>query len=104
MLEEFTSVRQEEGGWRRLFCSDDYYLYVWYTEDRSKVVGFQLVYSFGTEQKALTWTEDDGYHHSGVDGWDSVRFNRTPLLVSDGLADTARLSGVLRKEGARLPR
>jgi hypothetical protein len=103
MLEEFTKVRQEKGGWRRLFCGEKHDLYVWYTQDRSTIIGFQLVYSLGTEQKALTWTEAEGYLHSGIDGWDSSRFNKTPLLVSDGVADTAALIRELRAEGAEVP-
>jgi hypothetical protein len=103
MLAEYTKVRQEKGGFRRLFCGEKHDLYVWYTHDRSKIIGFQLVYSIGTEQRALTWTEAEGYLHSAVDGWDSTRFNKTPLLVSDGVADTAALVRELRAEGAEVP-
>jgi hypothetical protein len=103
MLEEYTKVRQEKGGYRRLFCGEKHNLYVWYTQDRSKIIGFQLVYSLGIEQRALTWTEAEGYLHSAVDGWDSSRFNKTPLLVSDGIADTPALVRQLRIEGAEVP-
>ena len=103
MLEEYVQVRQEKGGWRRLFCGEKYNLYVWYTQDRQRIVGFQLVYAVALEQKAFTWTETEGYLHATVDGWDSSRFNKTPLLVSDGIADTARLVRELRAEGAHIP-
>ncbi len=103
MLEEYVKVRQERGGWRRLFCGEKYNLYVWYTQDKENILGFQLVYSVGLEQKALSWTEAEGYLHATVDGWDDSRFNKTPLLVSDGIADTAKLVRELRVEGAKVP-
>lgn len=103
MLEEYVKVRQERGGWRRLFCGEKYNLYVWYTQDKERMLGFQLVYSIGLEQKALTWTEAEGYLHAAVDGGDNSRFNKTPLLVSDGIADTAKLVRELRAEGAQVP-
>jgi hypothetical protein len=85
MLKEFTSVRQEPGGFRRLFCNEEYDLYAWYDSPQGRLFGFQLVYFEGDEQKALTWTKDEGYRHNTVDGWDSSRNNKTPLLVPDGV-------------------
>lgn len=84
MLREFSKVRQEQQGFRRLFCDSDFDLYLWYEAKGAALRGFQLVYFEGDAQKALTWTESEGYRHNEVDGWDSGRFNKTPLLVPDG--------------------
>ncbi|GAB1481511.1 hypothetical protein MASR2M78_03260 [Treponema sp.] len=86
-MKEYTGVRQEGDGFRRLFLSESLQLYVRYTEDRSSILGFQLVYFSGNEQKALTWRQGEGFTHAEVDGWDSGRFNKTPLLVQDGIPD-----------------
>ena len=84
MLKEFTSLRQESTGYRRLFENEQFNLYVWYTAMGGPIAGFQLVYFHESEQKALTWTRAEGYAHNTVDGWDSSYFNQTPLLVMDG--------------------
>lgn len=84
MLKEFSKVRQEPSSYRRLFCDENYDLYVWYDSPDGRLLGFQLVYFDDGCQKALTWTESEGYRHNAVDGWDSSRFNKTPLLVPDG--------------------
>lgn len=84
MLKEFSNVRQEPTGFRRLFCDESYDLYAWYDAPGGRLFGFQLVYFEEDVQKALTWTETEGYRHNAVDGWDSGRFNKTPLLVPDG--------------------
>jgi len=84
VLREFPNVRQEPGGYRRLFCDEEFDLYAWYDTPGGQFLGFQLVYFEDQTQKALTWTEAEGYRHNAVDGWDSGRFNQTPLLVPDG--------------------
>ncbi len=84
MLQEFSRLRQEPNGYRRLFENEQFNLYIWYTARDGKILGFQLVYFSGEEQKAMTWTQDEGYSHNTVDGWDSSYFNKTPLLVADG--------------------
>ncbi len=84
MLKEFSRIRQERSGYRRLFCDENYDLYAWYDSPEGRLFGFQLVYFDEGDQKAFTWTESEGYRHNAVDGWDSSRFNETPLLVPDG--------------------
>lgn len=84
MLREFPHVRQTAEGFRRLFCDDQFDLYVWYQAPGGPWIGFQVVYYEDEAQKALTWTKDEGYRLNSVDGWDSSRFNLTPLLVPDG--------------------
>jgi hypothetical protein len=99
MLKEFPRVRQEPGEFRRLFCDEGYDLYVWYADDRETIIGLQLLYFEGDAQKVVTWRESTGRDHMGIDDWDSSRFNRTPLLVTDGVPD---YSGLLRRLEPRL--
>lgn len=84
MLKEFHRLRQDRSGFRRLFEKEGFDLYVWYDRQGGRITGFQLVYFAGSDQKAFTWTDAGGYSHNTVDGWDSTRFNKTPLLVMDG--------------------
>jgi hypothetical protein len=98
MLTEFKRLRQDRTGYRRLFENEGYNLYVWYDRKGGAITGFQLVYFLGDEQKALTWTSDGGYSHNTVDGWDSVRFNKTPLLVMDGDFARYRILGELESD------
>lgn len=84
MFTEFDKVRQEKDGFRRLFTDKQLQLYVWYTEKGGEIYGFQLLYMHRNNQKALTWTKEEGFLHSDVDGWDSSGINSTPFLVSGG--------------------
>ena len=90
MLKEFEGIRQTAAGRRRNFVADGYDLYAWY-DDNEHLYGFQLVYGLGDEQKALTWTEKEGYFHNNVDEGESGRFKQTPLLVPDGVFAPAAL-------------
>jgi hypothetical protein len=102
MLKEFTKLRQDKKSYRRLFSDDQYDLYVWYpTRDMVRIVGFQLVYKSGMDEKALTWTETGGFLHTKVDDGDK-KTNQSPILVADGLFEystvypglAARIEGV----------
>jgi hypothetical protein len=98
MLKEFPRVRQEPGSYRRLFCDDRHDLYVWYDETCTHIAGFQIIYFEGDAQKVYTWREGNGSDHMGVDDWDSNRFNRTPLLVTDGKPNYDALFYDMQKE------
>lgn len=102
MLKEFPRVRQEPGSFRRLFCDDRHDLYVWYDETRAHVTGFQIIYFEGDAQKVYTWREGKGSDHMGIDDWDSSRFNRTPLLVTDGIPNYDALLADMQKELAEI--
>lgn len=85
MLKEFTRVRQDAKSFRRLFRDDRYDLYIWYPDQEMKrITGFQLVYKSGTDEKALTWTETEGFLHTKIDDGDK-KTNQSPILVADGL-------------------
>ena len=84
MLEEFENLRQEKNGYRRLFFSKKYDLYIWYNEKNGTIIGFQIVYDKESTQKAFTWNEEDGYMNDTVDEGDNYPLSLTPILVPDG--------------------
>lgn len=85
VLKEFSRLRQDKSGFRRLFTDDHFDLYVWYPDrNMERITGFQLVYHSGCEEKALTWTEQGGYLHTKIDDGDK-KTNQSPILVQDGL-------------------
>lgn len=85
-MKEYTKIRQEKTGFRRLFYDELFDLYIWYNEkDAKKIIGFQVVYNAAEMQKALTWTEKDGYTHTGIDEGDRTFMNQSPILIQDGL-------------------
>lgn len=94
MLREWKGVRQRpEEGRRRWFTDEDMDLIVWYN-DRDEIRGFQLCYAKQSDQHALTWLDDGSYTHHRVDDGESGRaigIKETPILVQDGLVDTAAL-------------
>jgi len=98
MLQEFVRVRQEPPAYRRLFSSNGFDLYIWYDETRTVITGFQILYLEENGQKVFTWDSKKGYDHMGVDDWDSSRFNKTPLLVADGIPNYGSLYENMKRE------
>ncbi len=88
MLMEIPNVRQVEGDpKRRWFRSNQLDLIVWYSESGG-IIGFQLCYNRGPEERALTWFEKKGFSHNRVDDGESKnRHKMTPILVRDGVLD-----------------
>ena len=84
MLQEFKNLRKEKNGFRRLFFSKKYDLYIWYKEKRGTIEGFQIVYNKESTQKAFTWSKEEGYLSNIVDEGDNYPINETPILVPDG--------------------
>jgi hypothetical protein len=66
-------VRQiKNDGFRRWFRSINMDLYVWYPQQNEKdILGFQLCYKLGNEEKALTWKKELGFIHTQ---WTMERF------------------------------
>lgn len=90
MLYEIKDVRQQPEELRKRWFTDEYYdLFVWYGED-GEISSFQLSYDKGRNERALTWTRKGGFRHTGVDsGEDSPIDSMSPILVADGLFDSA---------------
>jgi hypothetical protein len=98
MLREFTKLRQEKTGFRRLFRDAFFDLYVWYDREGGSITGFQLVYGKDDSRRALTWTDTGGLAH------DRVQISRryphggrgAGFLVKDGYLDRDRLAGLFK--------
>ena len=93
MLSELENVRQVDGeGFRRWFADEYFDLIVWYKE--KSLIGFQLCYDKGADERALTWTRDHGYLHAGIDTGEPVGIGSkmSPVLVSDGLFAAAAVA------------
>jgi len=69
---------------RRWFSDEEFDLIVW-TDKDGGVRAFQLCYDRSGEERALTWSREDGYRHHRVDSGDeSPLRNRTPILAANG--------------------
>lgn len=105
MLREEKNVRQVPGEPARRWFSDEYFdLIIWLEPDKT-VWGFQLCYDNGYKPRALTWTKQNGYKHSGIDDGEGAGGTQkgSPVLVEDGLFDTAAISSKLAAASGELP-
>lgn len=104
MLREIHDVRQVPGDPRRRWFSDeDFDLIVW-LDPQDRLIGFQLCYDKETEQKALTWLEDDGYRHSRIDDGDNPgKMKASPVLEADGHFDREGIGRRFRKNQGDVP-
>ncbi len=86
MLQELENPRQiPEEPKRRWFTNDFFDLIVW-SDKSGKIIGFQLCYQKGTEEKAITWLSNAGFSHKSVDDGESRpgRTKMTPILLPNG--------------------
>lgn len=85
MLSEIRNARQVPGeGFRRWFTDDYFDLIVWYGDDRT-LIGFQLCYDKQQQERALTWTRDQGFHHNRIDSGEVPGHSKmTPVIIADG--------------------
>lgn len=94
MLKEVRDVRQVPGdARRRMFCSDDMDLTVWFDSDGG-ILGFELCYDKGTGERAVRWGRERGFLHQQVDDGENRpgRYKATPILVPDGVFDAKKIS------------
>ena len=69
---------------RRWFTDETFDLIVWFAADGT-ISTFQLCYDRRHNERALTWTKDDGLsHHRIDDGEVGPDKNQAPILVADG--------------------
>ena len=105
MLREFSKVRQQKGGFRRLFADEYFDLYLWYRFRWGRIRGFQLCYDKDRNYHSLTWTRDSGYCHESVDDGDCGGGpKRSPILIPDGSFDRAALAHRFREASSGMPR
>lgn len=105
MLKEDMQVRQIQGDPQRRWFSDEYFdLIVWF-EPEGGIWGFQLCYDRENKQRALTWTQANGYKHTGIDdgehGWGSAK--SSPVLTRDGNYDAPLVTAKFRNAAGELP-
>lgn len=95
MLREIEKTRQHAGEpLRRWFHAQEQDLYVWQDEDGT-IIAFQLCYDKPDNEHALYWRQDRGFSHLRVDdGENPAGRPQSPLLLADGLFDSA---GVTRR-------
>jgi hypothetical protein len=89
---------------RRWFSDGDLELIIW-LDKKSRIVGFQLCYEVGKQLKALTWHENDGFLHSGVDDGDNRpgRSKATPVLIPDATFDKGNIGKRFAQSSQTLP-
>ena len=88
----------------RRWISGDYFdLIVWY-EPGGGIHGFQLCYDKPGRERALTWTCDGSFRHTGIDsGEANPNANRTPVLVADGPFPAAQVRDEFMTRSKLLP-
>lgn len=105
MFKEILGVRQIKGEPKRRWFSDgDLELIVWLDENDG-IVGFQLCCEVDKEPKALTWYENKGFLHSGIDDGDSRvgAYKPSPILISDGVFDKKTIEKRFAASSPSLP-
>jgi len=103
MLREIrsTSQRQNEPE-KRWFSSSSMDLFIWF-DDEGNIVSYQLAYNKPHDEKAIVWNKKSGFEHLSVDdGTRSGKHPGSPLLVPDGIADSARLVSLLKENAGEL--
>ena len=105
MLREISDINQPEGGrTRRWFQSGDEDLIVWYAADGA-IYGFQLCYDRNGDERALTWTPEQGYSHNRIDAGEdrSFKHKASPVLVADGRFDASLMAERFLQISSALP-
>lgn len=67
MLREIQGIAYEPGIYRRWFHNDDFDVFLWQTP-LGLVIGFQVCYSIGVNERALVWRQRAGLFHDGANG------------------------------------
>jgi hypothetical protein len=87
MLHEIATdkVKQDKPGHVRRWFRNDYFdLFTWQSSE-AEVVGFQLCYDIGHNERVLSWKKDIGFLHCKIDDGQPTAFvNMSPIFVSDG--------------------
>src|SRR5205807_3517025 len=86
MLREVLIVEQNDPTLKRRWFESDYFdLFIW-QDPGGAFVRFQLCYDVELNERALVWSDPEGFYHDGVDhgeGMD-VGVGQAPILVRDG--------------------
>ena len=91
MLKESCSTKHPAKSTRRWF-SDDYFDLIVWIDQGGAISGFQLCYDKYKKERALTWTQINGYSHERIDdGESNPSKNLSPILVPDGVCPTKEI-------------
>ena len=103
MLIELDAVLQVAGDSPRRWFTDDFFdLIVWYGGDQ-RIVGFQLCYDKGKNERALSWRKESGYTHHAVDDGETPGHSKmAPILVSDGYFDSQSVAEEFKRRCSNL--
>jgi len=106
MLKEIPDVRQVPGdARRRAFSSAELDLTVWF-DDRDGIVGFELCYDKGKNERAVRWSREKGFLHQKVDDGENRpgRYKATPILVPDGVFPVKKISRLFQDSSRDMER
>ncbi len=105
MLREVRKVRQVDGEPRRRWFTDDFFDLIVWSLPGDDIVGFQLTYDKFRQERALTWRQDEGFVHDGVDDGEDRpgKLKATPILVADGAFDATGIAERFSQESGDLP-
>lgn len=104
MLREITRIQQHDPNRRRRWFQDGYFdLFLWQTASGA-IDSLQLCYDIQRKERALLWSQVQGFFHDGVDtGEDSPLADRTPVFVPDGAFQWSDVRTRFREASADLP-
>ncbi len=91
MLREILIVEQNNPTLKRRWFESDYFdLFIW-QDSGGALVRFQLCYDVELNERALVWSDAEGFYHDGVDHGEGEPGDgraKTPILVRDGKFDS----------------
>jgi hypothetical protein len=84
MLKEYAASQHRGEPLRRWFADDYFDIIVWQDHDGA-IVGFQLCYDKNLNERALTWSRENGFQHDFIDDGEAAPpKKKTPILLADG--------------------
>ncbi len=104
MLIEIPNVKQyEPDRHRRWFQNAFFDLYVW-NSHAGELLGFQLCYEKGGDQRALRYSGELGYQHEGVDQpEDKPGRSVSAIFVANGALDAGALGARFAQDAIQIP-
>ena len=106
MLREVLIVEQNNPALKRRWFESDYFdLFIW-QDAGGAFVRFQLCYDVELNERALVWSDREGFYHDGVDqgdGGPEGERGQVPILVRDGKFDSGTVVPRFEREAAQMP-
>src|SRR6266853_692400 len=105
MLREVLIVEQDNLTLKRRWFESDYFdLFIWQGAGGA-FVRFQLCYDVDLNERALVWSDTEGFYHDGVDHGDGTAggLGQAPILVRDGKFDSGSVVPRFEREAAQMP-